>query len=56
MKGMKHDKMRRKLIQRIKKIYKLTTIKYVRVRREEEKKYEKDTVVDKRKEKPRLFY
>ena len=47
--------MKRKPIQERKEEYELERNEYVKVRREEEKRYEKDTV-DKCKEGPKLFY
>ena len=43
------------MVQERKEDYKLERNEYVRVRREEEKRYEKD-IVDKCKEEPKLFY
>ena len=43
------DENKKKLIQRTKEEYKLTRNEYVRVKREEERRYEKD-IVDKCKE------
>ena len=51
---MKHERERKKLIQRTKE-YKLTRNENASIRREEEKKYEKD-VVDKYKAESMLFY
>ena len=47
-------RMKRKPVQE-RKEYKLERNEYVRIRREEEKRYEKD-IVDKCKEEPKLFY
>ena len=47
--------MKRKPIQERKEEYKLERIEYVRVRRVDEKRYEKD-IVDKCKEEQKLFY
>ena len=46
---------RKPILQERKEKYKQERNEYVRVRREEEKRYEKDTV-DKWKEEPKLFY
>ena len=48
-------RMKRKPIQERKEEYKLERNEYVRIRREEERRYEKD-IVDKCKEELKLFY